>query len=98
MLIFQIWRRPNSRTTGPSIGSVRHKRNSTDCFFNDRAVLLSNLTSAASRDTMAGSKKTSRSAGRTVKKAAPGGEDLAGLRISVTTMGDLLLTAADRYP
>jgi fatty-acyl-CoA synthase/long-chain acyl-CoA synthetase len=26
------------------------------------------------------------------------GEDLAALRISVTTMGDLLLTAADRYP
>jgi acyl-CoA synthetase (AMP-forming)/AMP-acid ligase II len=26
------------------------------------------------------------------------GEDLARLRISVTTMGDLLLTAADRFP
>src|ERR1044071_3951430 len=26
------------------------------------------------------------------------GEDLARLRINVTTMGDLLLTAADRYP
>jgi fatty-acyl-CoA synthase/long-chain acyl-CoA synthetase len=26
------------------------------------------------------------------------GEDLAGLRIAVTTMGDLLLAAADRYP
>jgi fatty-acyl-CoA synthase/long-chain acyl-CoA synthetase len=26
------------------------------------------------------------------------GEDLARLRIAVTTMGDLLLTAADRYP
>jgi len=37
-------------------------------------------------------------------EAAPGaasseaGEDLAALRISVTTMGDLLLIAADRYP
>ena len=29
---------------------------------------------------------------------ARGAEDLARLRISVTTMGDLLLTAADRYP
>ncbi len=27
-----------------------------------------------------------------------GGEDLSRLRIAVTTMGDLLLTAADRYP
>ncbi len=27
-----------------------------------------------------------------------GGEDLAALRISVTTIGDLLLSAADRYP
>ena len=26
------------------------------------------------------------------------GEDLSQLRISVTTMGDLLLSAADRYP
>ena len=38
---------------------------------------------------MAGTKKTS---------AAQGGEDLSTLRISVTTMGDLLLIAADRYP
>jgi fatty-acyl-CoA synthase/long-chain acyl-CoA synthetase len=29
---------------------------------------------------------------------SPPGEDLAALRISVTTMGDLLLSAADRYP
>ena len=38
---------------------------------------------------MARTKKTS---------AAEGGEDLSTLRISVTTMGDLLLSAADRYP
>jgi fatty-acyl-CoA synthase len=31
-------------------------------------------------------------------ESPPNGEDLAKLRISVTTMGDLLLTAADRYP
>ncbi|HEY2634323.1 MAG TPA: AMP-binding protein [Steroidobacteraceae bacterium] len=37
-------------------------------------------------------------AGSAAQKAVPGGEDLAALRISVTTMGDLLLTAADRYP
>lgn len=30
--------------------------------------------------------------------ALPPGEDLSRLRISVTTMGDLLLTAADRFP
>jgi len=39
---------------------------------------------------MAGSNKAS--------APQPVGEDLARLRISVTTMGDLLLTAADRYP
>ena len=39
---------------------------------------------------MAGSNKAS--------APQPAGEDLARLRISVTTMGDLLLTAADRYP
>jgi fatty-acyl-CoA synthase len=38
---------------------------------------------------MAGTKKTS---------VTEGGEDLSTLRISVTTMGDLLLSAADRYP
>ena len=32
------------------------------------------------------------------KVTADGGEDLSRLRISVTTMGDLLLSAADRYP
>lgn len=36
--------------------------------------------------------------GRTAGTPAPAGEDLARLRIAVTTMGDLLLTAADRYP
>ena len=30
--------------------------------------------------------------------APPGHEDFARLRIRATTMGDLLLTAADRYP
>src|SRR4029077_18648941 len=38
---------------------------------------------------MAGTKKT---------PVTEGGEDLSPLRISVTTMGDLLLSAADRYP
>ena len=47
-------------------------------------------------DTIVGSTKTSRVASAA---AAPHfGEDLATLRISVTTMGDLLLSAADRYP
>ena len=47
-------------------------------------------------DTIVGSTKTSRAASAA---AAPHfGEDLATLRISVTTMGDLLLSAADRYP
>jgi fatty-acyl-CoA synthase len=46
---------------------------------------------------MAGSKKTSRPP-RPAAVAAQGGEDLSRLRISVTTMGDLLLSAADRYP
>lgn len=47
---------------------------------------------------MAGSKKGPRSTGRAAMAEAPGGEDLSSLRISVTTMGDLLLNAADRYP
>ncbi|MFO1376200.1 MAG: AMP-binding protein [Steroidobacteraceae bacterium] len=50
--------------------------------------------------------KPVRTGGRPVRKAAAkrarkepsGGEDLSRLRISVTTIGDLLLTAADRYP
>jgi fatty-acyl-CoA synthase len=47
-------------------------------------------------DTIVGSTKTSRVASAA---AAPHfGEDLATLRISVTTIGDLLLSAADRYP
>ena len=32
------------------------------------------------------------------KKASGSGEDLSRLRIAVTSMGDLLLGAADRYP
>lgn len=47
---------------------------------------------------MAGSKKTPRSTVRAAAHAAPGGEDLSRFRIAVTTIGDLLLTAADRYP
>ncbi len=35
---------------------------------------------------------------RDTKRAAPVPESLASLRISVTTIGDLLLTAADKYP
>ena len=52
--------------------------------------------------------KPVRTGGRPVRKAAAkgarkdrsaqGGEDLSRLRISVTTIGDLLLTAADRHP
>src|ERR1700722_2834280 len=61
---------------------------------------------------MAGSKKAARSVPRASKTGTgpadvasqPAGEDpalgedLTALRISVTTMGDLLLSAADRYP
>jgi fatty-acyl-CoA synthase len=46
---------------------------------------------------MAGSKKTSR-ATEYAGVATSVGEDLSSLRISVTTMGDLLLSSADRYP
>jgi fatty-acyl-CoA synthase/long-chain acyl-CoA synthetase len=46
---------------------------------------------------MAGSKKTSGGPATTASNA-DGGEDLSRLRIAVTTMGDLLLSAADRYP
>jgi fatty-acyl-CoA synthase len=47
---------------------------------------------------MAGPRDNSRTA-RTNAAAPPNaGEELARLRISVTTMGDLLLSAADRYP
>ena len=50
----------------------------------------------AGQDTMLGSTTASHIAGTAA--AAAGGEDLARLRISVTTIGDLLLNAADRYP
>jgi fatty-acyl-CoA synthase/long-chain acyl-CoA synthetase len=41
---------------------------------------------------------TPEEASGTAAARAPLGEDLAALRIAVTTMGDLLLGAADRYP
>jgi len=57
---------------------------------------------------MAGSKKSARRVrapskaparkSRTAAAPVPSGEDLARLRIAVTTIGDLLLTAADRFP
>ncbi len=50
----------------------------------------------AGQDTMLGSTTASHIA--STAAAAPAGEDLARLRISVTTIGDLLLSAADRYP
>ena len=50
----------------------------------------------AGQDTMLGSTTASHIAGPAAAAAA--GEDLARLRISVTTIGDLLLNAADRYP
>jgi fatty-acyl-CoA synthase len=46
---------------------------------------------------MAGPKTTSGDPAIT-PSTADGGEDLSRLRISVTTMGDLLLSAADRHP
>jgi len=46
---------------------------------------------------MAESKKTFGGLATTPSNA-DGGEDLSKLRISVTSMGDLLLSAADRYP
>jgi fatty-acyl-CoA synthase len=49
-------------------------------------------------DTIVGSTKTSRVASAACAAAPHFGEDLAKLRISVTTIGDLLLSAADRYP
>ena len=50
----------------------------------------------AGQDTMLGSTTASHIA--STAAAAAAGEDLARLRISVTTIGDLLLSAADRYP
>src|SRR3984885_9742655 len=49
-------------------------------------------------DTIVGSTKTARVASAAAAAALHFGEDLAKLRISVTTIGDLLLSAADRYP
>jgi fatty-acyl-CoA synthase len=44
------------------------------------------------------SRSETKSTARASSKARYAGEDLARLRINVTTIGDLLLTAADRYP
>ena len=52
----------------------------------------------AGKDTMLGSTTASHSASTVAAAPPTAGEDLAGLRISVTTIGDLLLSAADRYP
>jgi acyl-CoA synthetase (AMP-forming)/AMP-acid ligase II len=52
----------------------------------------------AGKDTMLGSTTASHIAGTAAAALPSTGENLAGLRISVTTIGDLLLSAADRYP
>src|ERR1700723_4680909 len=52
----------------------------------------------AGKDTMLGSTTASHIASTVAAAPPTAGEDLAGLRISVTTIGDLLLSAADRYP
>jgi fatty-acyl-CoA synthase len=52
----------------------------------------------AGKDTMLGSTTASHIAGTAAAALRSAGEDLAALRISVTTIGDLLLSAADRYP
>jgi fatty-acyl-CoA synthase len=52
----------------------------------------------AGKDTMLGSTTASHIAGAAAAALPSAGEDLAALRISVTTIGDLLLSAADRYP
>jgi fatty-acyl-CoA synthase len=52
----------------------------------------------AGKDTMLGSTTASHIASSAAAALPSGGEDLAALRISVTTIGDLLLSAADRYP
>jgi fatty-acyl-CoA synthase len=52
----------------------------------------------AGKDTMLGSTTASHIVGTAAAALPHAGEDLAGLRIAVTTIGDLLLSAADRYP
>jgi fatty-acyl-CoA synthase len=52
----------------------------------------------AGKDTMLGSTTASHIESTDAAALPTAGEDLAGLRISVTTIGDLLLSAADRYP
>ena len=52
----------------------------------------------AGKDTMLGSTTASHIASTVAAALPTAGEDLAGLRISITTIGDLLLSAADRYP
>jgi fatty-acyl-CoA synthase len=52
----------------------------------------------AGKDTMLGSTTASHIASTAAAVLPSAGEDLAALRISVTTIGDLLLSAADRYP
>jgi fatty-acyl-CoA synthase len=52
----------------------------------------------AGKDTMLGSTTASHIASTAAAALPSAGEDLAALRISVTTIGDLLLSAADRYP
>ena len=52
----------------------------------------------AGKDTMLGSTTASHIASAAAAALPSAGEDLAALRISVTTIGDLLLSAADRYP
>jgi fatty-acyl-CoA synthase len=52
----------------------------------------------AGKDTMLGSTTASHIASTAAAALPSAGEDLAALRISVTTIGDLLLSAADRHP
>jgi hypothetical protein len=77
------------------------KRNRTDCLFQNRRHDTVGFNICRPQGIYGWLDDSRQYRRRLRRRAAPqsdAGEDLAALRISVTTIGDLLLSAADRYP
>jgi fatty-acyl-CoA synthase len=78
--------------------SRKGKRGATAATKRTKVAAASRVARKPAARTRPAAKKAARPAAKRARFAAPSPESLASMRIAVTTIGDLLLTAADRFP
>lgn len=78
--------------------SKKGKRGAAATVKRTKAAAAPRVARTTAARTRTAAKKAARPATKRARFAAPLPESLASMRIAVTTIGDLLLTAADRFP